>query len=184
MNLLTALALFVLLFPAFPQTPNPEARMFSHPNGDYRIQLLPEWDAVVYEARTKEVVVDIVFRGQRNTALLKIEKLTLPEGETLETYLKERSETDYRLKPGFGKFRSEKFGGGKLAGMTAMMAEFDYTRTNKPMQARYYYVADGERTLWELRFSGDRFAIRGLRNETDVMARSFVPGQPQAGETK
>lgn len=181
MNLPMVIGLLFFLLAAPSQSTRPESRTFTHPNDEYRIQLLPEWDAVTYEARTREVVVDIVFRGQRDTALLKIEKMALPEGVTLASYVKERSESDYRLKPNFGKFHSENFGGGKLAGM---LAEFEFTKTNKPMLARYYYLLDGPRTLWELRFTGNRAAIRGLRNETDVIVRSFVPGRRKTSETK
>ena len=46
-------------------------------------------------------------------------------------------------------------------------------RTGKPMMGRIYYLQADNRTVYALRFSGLRDKLMRIRNQTDLIARSF-----------
>jgi hypothetical protein len=50
---------------------------------------------------------------------------------------------------------------------------YEFVKAGKPMLGRIYYLQADNRTIYTLRFSGLRDKLGRIRNQTDMMARSF-----------
>jgi hypothetical protein len=59
---------------------------------------------------------------------------------------------------------------GRLDGVTV---SYEFVKTGKPMMGRIYYLQADNRTIYALRFSGLRDKLSRIRNQTDLIARSF-----------
>jgi hypothetical protein len=71
--------------------------------------------------------------------------------------------------PGFVQGKEEPFNG-RLDGITV---SYEFVRTGKPMLGRTYYLQADSRTIYALRFTGLRDKLSRIRNQTDVIARTF-----------
>jgi len=146
-------------------------KVFIDPDGKYEITLPQDWEALVSKDNAGRTTVNIIFRGQRNEGLLKINKEE-DNVKTVEELAQLDETSSIRFLPGYQKGKIEPFSGGNLRGISYY---FDYTQTNKPMAGRYYYLQANDGSFWRLRFTGRRIAIQQMRSQTDIMARSFKP---------
>ena len=82
-----------------------------------------------------------------------------------------RRDLDQKLRflPGFVEGKEEKFAG-RLNGVTV---SYEFIKTGKPMMGRIYYLQADNRTIYALRFTGLRDKLTRIRNQTDLIARSF-----------
>jgi hypothetical protein len=71
--------------------------------------------------------------------------------------------------PGFVEGKEENFSG-RYDGVTS---SYEFVRTGKAMMGRIYYLQIDNRTIYALRFSGLRDKLARIRNQTDLIARSF-----------
>ena len=71
--------------------------------------------------------------------------------------------------PGFVEGKQEPFNG-RLDGVTL---SYEFVRTGKPMLGRTYYLQGDNRTIYALRFTGLKDKLARIRNQTDLIARSF-----------
>jgi hypothetical protein len=108
--------------------------------------------------------------GDRNDGFLRIRKETLPEGTDLREFALQDLNQKERFLPGYiGGGKEEKFQG-RLSGVTI---SFEYTLAGKPMTGRTYYLQADSHTVYALRFTGMRDKLAQIRNQTDLIARSF-----------
>ncbi len=77
-------------------------------------------------------------------------------------------ESKLQFLPGFVAGREENFGG-KLNGS---VYNFEFIRAGRPMSGRFYFLRSGE-TVYVLRFTGFRDKLRSIKNQTDIIARTF-----------
>ena len=82
-----------------------------------------------------------------------------------------RRDQDLKLRflPGFVEGKQEPFNG-RLSGVTM---SYEFVRTGKPMLGRTYYLQVDNRTIYALRFTGLRDKLSRIRNQTDLIARTF-----------
>ena len=82
-----------------------------------------------------------------------------------------RRDLDQKLRflPGFVEGKEEPFKG-RLNGVTV---SYEFIKLGKPMMGRIYYLQADNRTIYALRFSGLRDKLARIRNQTDMIARSF-----------
>ncbi|HEY9504115.1 MAG TPA: hypothetical protein VIR01_20915, partial [Pyrinomonadaceae bacterium] len=82
-----------------------------------------------------------------------------------------RRDQDQKLRflPGFIEGKQEIFNG-RLDGVTI---SYEFTRTGKQMLGRTYYLQADNRTIYALRFTGLRDKLSRIRNQTDLIARTF-----------
>ncbi len=71
--------------------------------------------------------------------------------------------------PGYVGGKEEKFAG-RLNGV---VFSYEYTVAGKQMTGLIYYLQADNRTIYTLRFSGLRDKLLRIRNQTDLIARSF-----------
>lgn len=107
--------------------------------------------------------------GDRLQGYLRVRKESVDAGMTASDVA--RRDVDQRLRfiPGFVEGREEKFSG-RLSGV---VSSYEYTQTGKPMLGRTYYLVADNRTIYSLRFTGLRDQLGRIRNQTDLIARSF-----------
>jgi hypothetical protein len=74
-----------------------------------------------------------------------------------------------RFLPGFIQGKQEPFNG-RLDGVTM---SYEFVKTGKPMLGRIYYLQVDPRTVYTLRFSGLKDKLARIRNQTDLIARTF-----------
>ena len=107
--------------------------------------------------------------GDRLDGYLTIRKEIVDAGTTPSQLA--RSDQDLKLQflPGFVPGKEEPFNG-RLDGVTM---SYEYVRGGKTMLGRTYYLQADNRTIYALRFTGLRDKLGRIRNQTDVIARTF-----------
>ncbi len=110
------------------------------------------------------------IHGDRLDGYLQIRKEVVDAGTTAADLARRDLDQKLRFLPGFveGK-EAEKFAG-RLNGVTV---SYEFVRTAKPMMGRIYYLQADNRTVYALRFTGLRDKLARIRNQTDLIARSF-----------
>ena len=135
---------------------------------DYTIELpSPVWHAVSGSDAAHEHAEFV--NGERLEGYLQIRKEVVDAGTTASNLSRRDMEQKLRFLPGFVEGKEEKFSG-RLNGVTV---SYEFVRTAKPMMGRIYYLQADNRTVYALRFTGLREKLGRIRNQTDVIARSF-----------
>ena len=107
--------------------------------------------------------------GERLEGYLQIRKEVVDAGTTASDLARRDMEQKLSFLPGFIEGKEEKFSG-RLNGVTV---SYEFVRTAKPMMGRIYYLQSDNRTVYTLRFTGQREKLGRIRNQTDLIARSF-----------
>src|SRR5258708_25242165 len=157
-----AAALFFTAFSAFAQD-----EVFSDPNVDYTF-ILPDakWKMTVKPSATSPNV-EYVY-GDRRDGHLEIRKLTVGK-DTILTDVIQDDEQKRQFLPGYVAGKEENFAG-KLKGA---VFNFEFVRAGSSMGGRYYFLRANNTTVYVLRFTGQKDDLRGIRNQTDSIARTF-----------
>ena len=145
-----------------------QTQTFSRDTVEYTLELpSPTW-RVVQEADSLHQHTEFIY-GDRNDGYLKIRKEAVDEGTTASDLARRDQEQKLRFMPGYVDGREERFAG-RLSGVTI---SYQYTSGGKPMVGRTYYLQADNRTIYALRFTGMRDKLTRIRNQTDIIARSF-----------
>lgn len=135
---------------------------------DYTIELpSPVWK-VINEPDGTHAHAEFV-NGDRLEGYLQIRKEAVDAGTTPSDLARQDLDQKLRFLPGFIEGKEEKFSG-RLNGVTV---SYEFIKTAKPMMGRIYYLQADNRTIYALRFSGARDKLARIRNQTDLIARSF-----------
>jgi len=109
------------------------------------------------------------INGDRLEGYLQIRKESIDPDTTLPDQARHDQEQKLRYLPGYVIGKQEKFTG-RYPGWTST---YEYTATGKAMMGRIYYLQIDNRTIYTLRFTGLRDKLMRIRNQTDLIARSF-----------
>ena len=107
--------------------------------------------------------------GERLEGYLQVRKEVVEAGTTAADLARRDLDQKFRFLPGFVEGKKESFSG-RLEGVTV---SYEFVRTGKPMMGRIYYLQADNRTVYALRFTGLRDKLARIRNQTDLIARSF-----------
>lgn len=107
--------------------------------------------------------------GDRLEGYLQVRKESVEAGTTPSDLARRDQDQKLRFLPGFIEGKEEKFVG-RLNGVSI---SYEFVRTGKAMMGRIYYLQADNRTIYALRFSGLRDRLARIRNQTDLIARSF-----------
>ena len=141
---------------------------FSNDNVPYTLELpSPTWRAIS-EPDAAHEHLEFVY-GDRLEGFLQIRKEMVDSGMTAADVARRDRDQKFRFFPGFVEGKEEKFAG-RLNGV---VATYEYVKTGKPMIGRVYYLQADSRTVYALRFTGLRDKLGRIRNQTDLIARSF-----------
>jgi hypothetical protein len=107
--------------------------------------------------------------GERLQGFLQVRKEAVDAGTKPSDLARRDLDQKLRFLPGFVEGKQESFSG-RLEGVTV---SYEFVRTGKPMMGRIYYLQADNRTIFALRFTGLRDKLARIRNQTDLIARSF-----------
>lgn len=139
---------------------------FTDPTGQYKLTLIGDWRAVLYNDAVGRQKTEFVYRD-RAEGLLKITRETL--SGSLADAVRQEEENLKIYRSGFEGAARETFGGGALSGIRL---SFFSTEGRRKMANTSYYLQD-KNAMWVLRFTGRRGSLDTVRNLTDQIARSF-----------
>ena len=160
--ILLAAAVLLTALSAFAQD-----ETFSDPNVDYKF-VLPDakWKMTVKPSATS-ANVEYVY-GDRRDGHLEVRKLSVAKDALLTDVIRD-DEQKRQFLPGYVAGKEENFVG-KLRGA---IFNFEFVRSGANMGGRYYFLRANETTVYVLRFTGQKDELRGIRNQTDSIARTF-----------
>jgi hypothetical protein len=140
---------------------------YTHEKVEYTFDLpSPTWRSIL-EPDAAHEHPEFVY-GDKLDGYLTIRK-ELVEAGTTPSQVAERDEVTLRFRPGFVRGKEEPFNG-RLDGVTV---SYEYVQTGKAMIGRIYYLQADSRTIYSLRFTGLRDKLTRIRNQTDLIARTF-----------
>lgn len=141
-------------------------QLYTHDKGDYSLELpSATWRSISEpEAANPEFVY-----GDRLDGHLTVRKEVVDPGTTPADFAQRDQDLKLRFLPGFVQGKQDPFNG-RLDGVTI---SYEFVRTGKPMLGRTYYLKADDRTIYALRFTGLRDKLNRIRNQTDLIARTF-----------
>jgi hypothetical protein len=158
----------VLLFVLFSFSVAVAQVTYSSEKVDYTLELPSTAWRVITEPGPAHEHTEFVY-GDRLQGYLQIRKEVVEAGTTPSDLARRDQDQKLRFTPGFVEGKEEKFSG-RLNGV---MATYEFVRTGKVMMGRIYYLQVDNRTIYALRFSGLKDQLARIRNQTDIIARSF-----------
>src|SRR5688572_27090397 len=135
---------------------------------NYTIELPSTMWRVISEPDAAHEHAEFVY-GDRLEGHLQIRKEVVDAGTTTADLARRDMDQKLRFLPGFVEGKEEPFKG-RLSGVTV---SYEFVKTAKPMMGRIYYLQADNRTIYALRFTGLRDKLARIRNQTDLIARSF-----------
>lgn len=143
-------------------------QLFTSDKFDYTIDLPSNTWRVISEADAVHEHLEFVY-GDRLNGHLQIRKEVVDAETTASDLARRDRDQKFRFHPGFVEGKEETFSG-RLNGVTV---SYEFIKTGKPMIGRIYYLQADNRTVYALRFTGLRDKLARIRNQTDLIARSF-----------
>ena len=107
--------------------------------------------------------------GDRLDGYFTVRKEVVDAGTTPSQLAQRDLDSTLRFLQGFLEGKEESFNG-RLDGVTVT---YEFTRNGKVMTGRTYYLKSDNRTIYALRFTGLKDKLTRIRNQTDMMARTF-----------
>ena len=154
---------FALLFAfsAFAQ------ESFTDANVDYTFDL-PEakWKQTVKPSTTSPNV-EYVY-GDRADGRLEVRRLAFKDGDTMADLIT-TEEQRLQFQPGYVAGKEENFKGS----LEGKIFNYEFVRSGRLMSGRFYFLKADDKTVYVLRFTGERDKLRSIRNQTDSIARTF-----------
>jgi hypothetical protein len=145
-----------------------QSQTYTNDKVDYSLELpSATWKAIV-EPEGAHQHAEFIY-GERTDGYLRIRKEAIEPGLTVSEFGRRDQEQKVRYLPGYIDGKEERFAG-RLNGVTI---SYEFTQAGKPMEGRTYYLQADSHTIYALRFTGARAKLGRIRNQTDVIARSF-----------
>ena len=154
------LALFAVA--AFAQT-----ETFSDPNVEYTFDIPDaKWKMVSKPSPTSPNVEYVYV--DRNDGHMEVRKLKVAQDSVLSDVIR-NEEQKMQFLQGYVAGKEENFGGH----LNGTVFNFEYVRAARPMSGRFYFLRANPTTVYVLRFTGYKDKLRSIRNQTDIIARTF-----------
>jgi hypothetical protein len=156
----------VMLFGTAPSA-RAQTDTFSDPNVDYSFAVPDaKWKMTTKPSQTSPNV-EYVY-GDKIDGHLEVRKVTVAKDAVLSDII-QNEDQKLRFRPGFVAGKQEQFTG-KLRGA---IFNFEYVAAGKSMSGRFYFMRANPTTVYILRFTAQKDALRSIQNQTDSMARTF-----------
>lgn len=145
-----------------------QSRSFSDPNVNFSFDLPDDNWKITVKPNAASPKTEVVY-GDRRSGLLEIRKIDVTRADTMNDIITTDEQRYRQFLPGYVTGKVEQFSG-RLRGS---VANFEYVASGRNMSGRYYYLRAGDTAVYVLRFSGPPDGLRGLRVQTDQIARTF-----------
>ena len=143
-------------------------QLYTHDKVDYSFEIPSQTWKPILEPDATHDNPEFVY-GDRLDGYLTIRKEIVDPGTSPGVLASRDQDLRLRYLPGFVEGKQESFNG-RLDGVTM---SYEFVRTGKPMLGRTYYLQVDNRTIYALRFTGLKDKLARIRNQTDLIARSF-----------
>lgn len=145
-----------------------QSQTFSDDKVDYTLELpSPTW-RIISRPDGMQQHAEFIF-GDRLDGYLQVRKEVVEAGVTPSDVAQREKDEKLHFRPGYVDGKEERFAG-QLTGVTI---SYEYTQHGKAMVGRVYYLQADPRTVYSLHFTGLRDKLARIRNQTDLIARSF-----------
>jgi hypothetical protein len=141
---------------------------YTHDQVDYTFELPSTMWRTIVEPDPAHENPEFVY-GDRLDGHLTIRKEIVDAGTSASQLAQRDADLKLRFLPGFVQGKEEPFKG-RLEGVTL---SYEYVRSGKPMLGRTYYLHVDNRTIYAVRFTGLKDKLSRIRNQTDLIARTF-----------
>ncbi|HEU4794367.1 MAG TPA: hypothetical protein VFT02_01985 [Pyrinomonadaceae bacterium] len=142
---------------------------YTHDQVDYTLELpSTAWRTITQPDEAGKEHPEFVY-GDRLDGHLTIRKEIVEAGTSPSQLAQRDADLKLRFLPGFVQGKEEPFKG-RLEGVTL---SYEYVRSGKPMLGRTYYLQVDNRTIYALRFTGLKDKLSRIRNQSDLIARTF-----------
>ena len=168
MRRLMIFLVFTLTFAFASLIVSAQTQAFTSDKVDYILELPSATWRVISEPNEINKHAELIY-GDRNDGYLRIHKEVIDASATLREIAQRDQDQKLRFLPGYVDGKEENFAG-RLNGVTF---SYEFTNGGKPMAGRIYYLQADNRTIYTLRFTGLRDKLSRIRNQTDLIARSF-----------
>jgi hypothetical protein len=145
-----------------------QGQTFTSDKVAYQLELPSATWRVVEQPDVSHQHAEFVY-GDRTDGHLRVRKDMLEPGLTVSEFARRDQDQKVRFLPGYIDGKEERVAG-RLNGVTF---SYEFTTAGKPMAGRTYYLQSDSRTIYVLRFTGMRDKLSRIRNQTDLIARSF-----------
>ena len=143
-------------------------QLYTHDKVEYSFEIpSATWRAILEPDSTHDHP-EFVY-GDRLDGYLTFRKEVVEAGTTAADVAQRDQDLTLRFLPGFVQGKQDTFNG-RLDGVTL---SYEFVRAGKPMLGRTYYLQADNRTIYSLRFTGLRDKLNRIRNQTDLIARTF-----------
>jgi hypothetical protein len=143
-------------------------QLYTSDKVDYSFDLPSSTWRVIAEPDAAHEHTEFVY-GDRLEGYLQIRKEVVDAATKPSDVARRDLDQKLRFLPGFVEGKQDPFNG-RLDGVTV---SYEFIKNAKPMVGRVYYLQADNRTIYALRFSGLRDKLSRIRNQTDLIARSF-----------
>jgi len=162
------IAVFVLVLVGLMGSTGLAQQLYTSDKVDYSFDLPSSTWRVIAEPDAAHEHTEFVY-GDRLEGYLQIRKEVVDAATKPSDVARRDLDQKLRFLPGFVEGKQEPFNG-RLDGVTV---SYEFIKNAKPMVGRVYYLQADNRTIYALRFSGLRDKLSRIRNQTDLIARSF-----------
>lgn len=145
------------------------AQVFDNPKLEYTIELPSASWKVISVPDDLSQDVEFINGSDRGEGLLRVRKEVVDSGVTATEMARRDQDQRLRFQPGYVDGKKDNFAGR----VNGVVLSYQYTNGGKPMAGLIYYLQPDGRTIYTLRFTGRRDKLAQMRNQTDIMARSF-----------
>jgi hypothetical protein len=143
-------------------------QVYNNQRVEFTFELPSQTWRSISEAEAAHEHVEFVY-GDRLDGYLQIRKELVEAGTTPGAVARREADLKLRYLPGFVEGKIEPFSG-RLDGQTM---SYEFVKAGKPMLGRVYYLQADNRTIYALRFTGLKDKLGRIRNQTDLIARTF-----------
>jgi hypothetical protein len=142
--------------------------VFNDENAPYTFQIPdPKWK-IIAKPSVNNPIVECVY-GDRMDGHLEIRKISTASDEPISDIITREQEQRLQFLPGYVAGKEENFSGA----LKGMILNFEFVRFGKTMSGRFYFLRANADTVYVLRFTGEREKLRLIRNQLDIIARTF-----------
>ena len=140
---------------------------FSDVNVEYKFSLPNDSWKMTVKPSSMSPNVEYV-RNFRKDGHLEVRKTEVDPNAPFADIISEE-EQKLQFMPGYVAGREENFQGA----FSGRVFNFEFVRSGRNMSGRFYFLKAKAKTVYVLRFTGEKDSLRTLRNETDSIARTF-----------
>lgn len=140
---------------------------FSDVNVEYTFDV-PDatWKQTVKPSSTSPNV-EYVYKD-RSDGHLEIRRIAVKPGDLFSDTIK-TEEQRLQFQSGYVTGKEEDFRGA----LNGRILNYEFVRSGRNMSGRLYFLRADDKTVYVLRFTGQRDKLRSVRNQTDSIARTF-----------